>query len=453
MTSDERRSLSNEIWLCSNCSIDIDRDEKYYTVCILNKWKDSAEDAARIELGKKLPSCSEAIDTVTAALTGFPKSYIANAISNVHYASEKSLELLDPRFLVKASHDDGKTSIKIYAKENVSSSMTVGGENVKEFMERYCQLIEHGKDFEISSNAVTIEGSKLLEEIFDGNDGIFGIKAKKIKATQKLWLVHKDTNLIESFDDIQGDISLGTQSFTFRGTSCNKLFGVSLQKSLDENHSKANMTISLCFDQWEGVSLKLLPYLEKLSTLFDKMSQGWEVFTPLEIDGIKVLSSVGVDVSSWDYVIDTHNFLNYVCRCRIISEKFKFEISYTSNVSYTYEQHKLIADVVEIIEGRQACDDFNLSNNASCELVVDDECKNVKALSEITDPISITMVEQAGEEVELFGINVNLPARTVSLESVLPKIHEEIKNLNRGDVVKVEWLPQKGFKYTVSYES
>jgi hypothetical protein len=63
------------------------------------------------------------------------------------------------------------------------------------------------------------------------------------------------------------------------------------------------------------------------------------------------------------------------------------------------------------------------------------------------------MVQQEGEEVELFGVNVNLPARVISLDSVLPKIHAEIENLNSGDVVKVEWLPQKDFKCIVSYES
>lgn len=452
MTIEERKSLSNGIWLCSNCSIDIDRDESYFTVEMLNSWKDSAEGTARIELGKRLPSNSETIDTVATALTGFPKSYIANAISNVHQASAKSLESLDPRFLVKTAHNDGTTSIGIYAKEDVSLSMTISGENAREYMEKHRQLIEHGKDLEIHSNALSIEGSKLFEEIFGSKDGTFSISARKLRAIQKLWLVSKVTNQIESFDDIQGEISFGTKSFTFKGASCNKLFNFSYQKSLNESNDKADITMSLCSDLWEGVSLRFLPYLEKLSTLFEKMFRGWELFTSLEINGIRVLSSVGLDVSSWDYVIDTHSFLNYVNRCRIISERLGVEISYTSNVSYTSEQHKYIADVVDIIDGKKIYDDTNLASNASCDLVVDEECSNVKALNEITEPNSLRMVQQEGEEVELFGVNVNLPARVISLNSVLPKIHAEIESLNSGDVVKVEWLPQKDFKCIVSYE-
>ena len=84
MTITERKSIDNAIWLCANCSIDIDRDEERYTVGFLKNWKEQAEKSARSELGKRLPSNNDTIDTVAIALTGFPKNYMANAISNVH---------------------------------------------------------------------------------------------------------------------------------------------------------------------------------------------------------------------------------------------------------------------------------------------------------------------------------------------------------------------------------
>lgn len=43
MTSEERSSIDNGIWLCSNCSIMIDRDEHKYTIELLKKWKKQAE--------------------------------------------------------------------------------------------------------------------------------------------------------------------------------------------------------------------------------------------------------------------------------------------------------------------------------------------------------------------------------------------------------------------------
>lgn len=80
MTPKERISITNAIWLCSNCSIEIDRDVEKYTVPELNEWKKTAEATAKDELGKKLPSKTDALDTLSTALTGYPKSFISTAI-------------------------------------------------------------------------------------------------------------------------------------------------------------------------------------------------------------------------------------------------------------------------------------------------------------------------------------------------------------------------------------
>lgn len=50
MTPEERSSLSNGIWLCSNCSILIDRDKQKYTIELLKEWKKRAEKDAHENL-------------------------------------------------------------------------------------------------------------------------------------------------------------------------------------------------------------------------------------------------------------------------------------------------------------------------------------------------------------------------------------------------------------------
>ena len=76
MSKDERRSIKNAIWLCSNCSIKIDRDAEQYPAELLRKWKLEAEKNALEELGKKLPGKNDAVDTLTAALTGVSKQFM-----------------------------------------------------------------------------------------------------------------------------------------------------------------------------------------------------------------------------------------------------------------------------------------------------------------------------------------------------------------------------------------
>lgn len=44
MTDEERRDISNGIWLCRECARRIDLDEKKYTVELLHRWKKEHED-------------------------------------------------------------------------------------------------------------------------------------------------------------------------------------------------------------------------------------------------------------------------------------------------------------------------------------------------------------------------------------------------------------------------
>lgn len=50
MSSTERMSPENGIWLCQSCSKLIDSDSTHYTIAVLHSWKKAAEDSASDEL-------------------------------------------------------------------------------------------------------------------------------------------------------------------------------------------------------------------------------------------------------------------------------------------------------------------------------------------------------------------------------------------------------------------
>ncbi|MDD3712433.1 MAG: hypothetical protein PHZ28_02945 [Candidatus Izemoplasmatales bacterium] len=52
MFAEERKSIKNAIWLCSNCSDKIDKDSEAYPIALLQEWKSEAERLALEELGK-----------------------------------------------------------------------------------------------------------------------------------------------------------------------------------------------------------------------------------------------------------------------------------------------------------------------------------------------------------------------------------------------------------------
>lgn len=56
LSVEQRKSESNGIWLCRNHAAMIDRDEKYFTVDLLHRWKADAEREANARIQGEVPS-------------------------------------------------------------------------------------------------------------------------------------------------------------------------------------------------------------------------------------------------------------------------------------------------------------------------------------------------------------------------------------------------------------
>ncbi len=63
ITSEQRQSIENGIWLCQNCAKLIDNDPMRYTVELLQEWKQRAESAALMEIEGN--TSNEPIETTT----------------------------------------------------------------------------------------------------------------------------------------------------------------------------------------------------------------------------------------------------------------------------------------------------------------------------------------------------------------------------------------------------
>lgn len=451
MAKKDRISIENGIWLCSICASKIDNDEKRYTVNLLKDWRRQAEEKALQELGNKLPSNNEAIDTVAAALTGFPKNFIATAISNVHTASDNSLQNLDPRFSVKSSYIDGVPLFDIHAKENVSISMRIGREISDEYIKKYYRLVEHRDDIEIGAEYVKFDGSKLFEEVLSEKNGVITVSSKKIDGTLKLWIVQKNTGIIYTFDDMTGFISCGTKTFSFKGKSCGNMFNFECKVPLDTSNSKVDISMSLATRAWDRVNVCDLPYFEKILSFFSRLSDGWELCTSLEIRGEKVFSGSRLNLSDIDYFQNVGTLLSYIRKCRILSEGIGCEILYLDGVYFSEDEHRELSDAVDILEGNRVFDGKSCGIITS-DLIAEESGANIRYVASKSEPGAMRMTQSYGEEITIFGCKIVLPPVSICLESVIPRITSDISEVKVGDVVEVEWVKQEGFSGLMRYE-
>jgi hypothetical protein len=61
MSSENRKAITNGIWLCQNCAKLVDNDENRYTVDLLRRWKGLSEEAALLDIERNAPSLAASV--------------------------------------------------------------------------------------------------------------------------------------------------------------------------------------------------------------------------------------------------------------------------------------------------------------------------------------------------------------------------------------------------------
>lgn len=441
LSPDQRKAIENAIWLCSNCASRIDRDEGRYPVSVLREWKKQAESAASEELGRKLPDKDDATNNVAMALTGLPRKFLPSAIKNVHNAVGKTLENLDPRFIIKTAHKEDCTTIEIGAKEEVDFSLRIRNLAAKDFKEKYRKLLEHGEELELDSSSVDIEGSVLLREVFQS--GMLKFSPRKLTCIQKLWLVGFDGEL-DHFETIFGSIQFGTKSFKFSGMACKDIFGFSYK---EEENKIANINIELRFESWDQRDINHLPYFDKIYGLFEKLQKNWAMFSSFENDGVELFRIGPIRLGEWNYINDNWRFLHYVRCCRVVSKALSAELNFSDEFECSADDYRKVCDAADIILGKKSFGRDSLRGSISCEVILSEENRD---LLRTRNPIKIVHIQRP-ERIRAFRCELEIPERRMIIDGVLPKVDADLFNLEIGSAIRVEWLPQENFHCTIQY--
>jgi len=451
MSKEERKSIKNAIWLCSNCSIKIDRDPSKYSVQDLRNWKETAEQKASEEIGRKLPDDNYVIQSISSALTGQSSIFLPNLLSNASKATIIALEKLDPRFSVQSNHFNRLTSFEIRAKEPVNAKIFVTRDYVDEFIEKYTNLKEHGDKLIVDSQAIEIEGSPLLKEIFSQKGRLEVTTKLKKNTIQKMWVKHPTTDEKIQFYDIVGDVALGTSSMTFEGSTCDNIIAIKYRINHDQfGKSDINFTFSINFKEWDGKDISYLPYYDPIYGLLNKINEGWEFHSSMEIEGNKIFAGSVNDFLKSEYFKYAHSQLHYIEVVRGICKKLNVSINYDHSYEYSSEEHMRATEIFQILSSGISVDRKSINDNAKCTLEASDDLSNINLIKEGKGkPTSIRIEQLERETITPFSQSVLLPKFIHTLSEVKPIIKTDISNIKPGDLVEIEWEPTENCNYTI----
>lgn len=449
----ERRSINNGIWLCTNCSRDIDNDPKKYSVELLKEWKKRAEDSARNELGKRLPEDNYVVQSLASALTGQSNILLPKLVSNACDATSQALESLDPRFSVKTKFTKGINHYEIFPKQRVDTKLTVSPSFRKEFYEKYTNLIEHGEKLSIDSKAINFKGSPLLEELHKNTKGKLEFSPVLDKdAVVKIWLISPDGESKYSFNDLSGMASLGRKSITINcdGLKGHLVMAIRLSYSEDFTPISALFNININFNGWDKNNLSQLPYFDKLYEFHSNINQGWQLNFSLEIEGLHITSGHSSDTKLQESFIQDFSHLNFIFMVREIAKILKVPVFYDDTFEYTSEFNLQLKEVYEIISTGLTISGKKIKENARCTLEALKDLSNIIHIKEMEGQMTQIRIDQLNSEsISPFNHEIILPKFSHILTEVYPIINCNISNVSPGDLVEIEWKPSENCQYKI----
>lgn len=457
MTTEQRKSIDNAIWLCTDCADMIDTDEQSYPASLLRSWKNRTENIAARQLGKSIPNHNEALSAF-GILSG-QEPFDSNAIiPGVHNAYKQKLESLDPRLAVNVDYVGGSQNYTFEAK-NGPVCLDLNYEHGKdiELDANIKDVFIHGGAVDVSDANLLIKGSPAFEFLHGGSSVQKMVVGNSEDILCQLEIFNKKSKVSEFRTISSGKMYKMPTGFNLALTMFNDLVSISCKGTLNSKpyngSSKISLSSSISFHLgvWEGIDIKSLKYFDE-SFLFCKL-----LAEKNTINANFILQKTGMEFAA-EFKIDSEIysdlllFLEYWRLARTLAKYFDTEIPFNIDLKFSDNDLHSLKKYTAIIEN-----DFFEGKAAKRKSVlsltfdgIDENINILTSMKNSSEPTEFRLCHKKHEFIDVAGINIKLPRQEILLHNIIPKIDKKAK-IALGKSVPVKFYPAAGYFYRIQF--
>jgi len=407
------------------------------------KWETQETFTLNIPIKNDVNNFDSFYKEINSAIS-YMRDLSATSISGAIKMKEQDMQIIDPRFSISTTYQDGITYHKLNPKEEVRFNLKFKCTDKKK--KEIYDFITKGKKLDIKSDQILkLNGSPLFEKILDSkNPGILSFQprvVKDISLTLSTFNVHeKNTSVLSG---IRGILTGGTKELLFNGrlnTSPLKLvFNYPIIK--DDIKYKINFTFGFDPEYWERYGIMDLPYFEKIYNFFHAIVEGDNIKIEIDKKGNTLFETTIESVEGNPFINGVFGHLYLLYKLRKIASFSNINPLANQIKNITRKDKDNINTVYELLvhgkyskNGMGVIFNFNIPPNKN-------ELNKVTKNMKNPDPILIKIkgtkakFDILGNEIELFHVIYKL----TKSETSIPLTYEEIqRNLRTKKIIPVE---------------
>ncbi|MBV7426770.1 MULTISPECIES: hypothetical protein [unclassified Acidovorax] len=446
MTIAERTHSDNGIWLCRNCGTRVDSDAEGFPAELLMRWRIAAEAAADHQLSRPAVPFDGKSNQLSALMKAIAGENSIQQFNSMNIAMADSLNKLDERLLVSTRFDSVEgAAIHISAKQPATFNLNWPIRHASEIKNKLRDLHDHGRTAELSLDGAVVDGSALMKYLFSSHGDPGTLEISKPPTPLTINLMEELTNgsgenLLLS---LECEAVVGNVSTTIIKKFWKDIVKLELKVFADYER-KINVTFDFNLDEWVGMDIRSLPYLEKITHLRDAISGGKTIRFSIENEGRALLKTKQYKYSKKPNADPFVVALQYLKNCSRLAELLNVSILFPKNYSFDLQLSHEVSNALDLMEGRRKIS----KNKFKFLMTYPADLHVAQQLSVGKSPIIKCSGYPLGEKLIIFDREVLLPPHELVIAGCVITKSDKV-DLDGDLGLSLEWSPKNNFSYIV----